>query len=86
MATIVCPIECVKSGCDDPPDFITKHGAWLLTVIASFSAALGICFTYFLKSRCKNIRTPGISCDRDVIMVDKEDLDQKTVSSVSDPS
>ncbi len=86
MADIVCPIECVKSGCDDPPDFISKHGAWLLTVIASFSAALGVCFTYFLKSRCKNIRTPCISCDRDVIVIDKEDVVIEPTSTTSGSS
>ena len=80
---VVCPIECVKSGCADPPDFISNHGAWLLTVIASCSAALGVCFTYFLKSRCKNIRTPCISCDRDVLNIDPDKIivEQPTVKS-----
>ena len=69
MSLVVCPIECVKSACDEP-DFLTKHGAWLLTVITAFSAAISLCLTYFLKSRCKNIKTPCISCERDVITLD----------------
>ncbi len=72
--SVQCPIDCVKSGCDDPPDFIQKHGAWLLTVIASFSAAMGVCFTYFLKSRCRHIKTPCISCDRDVIVLEPDQI------------
>ncbi len=74
MTDIVCPIECVNSGCDDP-DFLQKHGAWLLTVIASISAALGLCLTYFLKSRCKNIRTPCISCDREVVVLEPDQVE-----------
>lgn len=70
MTEVVCPISCVKSGCDDAPDFIAKHGAWLLTVVASLSAALSICFTYFLKSRCSKIKVCCISCDRDVLPPD----------------
>jgi hypothetical protein len=48
--TIVCPIECVK----DEPDFLQKHS----------TALLGVVFSYCLKSRCTNIRTPCLSCDR----------------------
>ena len=72
---VVCPIECVKSGCDDPPDFLEKHNAFLLTLIASLSACVGIVLTYFLKSRCKNIKTPCVSCDRDVIALDPQDVE-----------
>lgn len=67
MSEIVCPIECVKSGCEDPPDFLTKHGTWLLTIIASSSALCGVFLTYFLKSRCSAIRTPCLSCEREVL-------------------
>jgi len=72
---VVCPIECVKSGCDDPPDFLEKHNAFLLTLIASLSACVGIVLTYFLKSRCKNIKTPCVSCDRDVIALVPQDIE-----------
>ena len=83
MTDIVCPIECVKSGCDDP-DMLQKHGAWLLTVIASVSAALGLSLTYFLKSRCKNIRTPCISCDREVVVLEPDQI-QVTATTSSAP-
>ena len=56
----------VKAGCADPPDFLEKHNAFLLTVIASGSAALGLIFSYFLKSRCRTISIFNgcIACDR----------------------
>ena len=58
--TIVCSIECVKEN----PDFLEKHSTFVLTAIGSISALLGIVFSYCLKSRCTNIKTPCISCDR----------------------
>ena len=59
-AMVSCPIECVK----DRPDFIERNGAWLLSVIASVSACVGYCLSYFLKSRCKKIDCCGMKCDR----------------------
>ena len=73
--SIVCPIECVKSGCNDPPDFLEKHNSFLLTLVASLSACVGIVLTYFLKSRCKNIRTPCISCDREVVALEPQNIE-----------
>ena len=75
---IQCPIECVKSGCEDPPDWLSKHSTFLLTLIASLSASLGVVFTYLLKSRCKNIKTPCVSCDRDVIEVTDPEIISST--------
>ena len=67
--TITCPIECVK---DDAPDFLTKHSTFVLTAIGSLSALLGVIFSYCIKSRCSNIKTPCISCDR--IPVNPDDI------------
>ena len=72
---VICPIECVKSACDDPPDFLEKHNAFILTMVASMSACLGVLFSYFLKSRCKNIKCCCISCDRDVITLDPQNVE-----------
>lgn len=58
--TIVCPIECVK----DEADFLQKHSTFVLTTIGSVSALLGVVMSYCLKSRCTNIKTPCLSCDR----------------------
>lgn len=61
--SINCPIECVKSACPDP-DFLEKHSTFVLTAVGSLSALLGVVFSYCLKSRCTNIKTPCLSCDR----------------------
>jgi len=74
--SILCPLECVNQGCPEP-DFLEKHSGFLITLIGSFSAALGVVFSYCLKSRCKNIKTPCISCDRDVLQIKKEDIEIK---------
>ena len=51
----------------DPPDFLEKHGAWVLTIIGVTTGCLGTLFAYFLKSRCKKIKACGFECDRDVL-------------------
>ena len=80
---IVCPISCVKSGCNDPPDFLEKHNGFLLTIVASLSACLGVVFSYFLKSRCKNIKTPCLSCDREVITLDANDVELQSTTTAN---
>jgi len=75
MSEIVCPISCVKSGCEDPPDFLTKHSTFVITLFGSLSACLGVVFTYFLKSRCKVIKTPCFECNRDVINVNDANVE-----------
>ena len=72
----LCPVDCVKSGCPDP-DWLEKHNGFLLTIVASVSACVGIMLTYALKSRCRNIKTPCMSCDRDVVALQP---DQVTVT------
>lgn len=64
--TVDCPIECVRSACPTP-DFLEKHSSFVLTISAAFFTFLGGMFSYFLRSRCKIIKTPCISCDRDVL-------------------
>ena len=78
MSQITCPIECVRGGCPDP-DFLEKHSGFLITLIGAFSAALGVIFSYCIKSRCKNIKTCCLSCDRDVIQIKKEDVEINNV-------
>jgi hypothetical protein len=50
----------------DPPDFLEKHGAWVLTIVGAGTGLLGAMFAYFLKSRCRKIKCFGLECDRDV--------------------
>lgn len=76
MTDINCPLDCVRLGCPEP-DFLEKHSGFFITLIGAFSAVLGVVFSYCLKSRCKNIKTPCISCDRDVLQIKKEDIEIK---------
>jgi hypothetical protein len=69
-----CPISCVKSGCDEP-DFLQKHSSFLLTICTLLGGGLGVMLSYFLRSRCKNIRTPCCSCDREVVDLTAEDVE-----------
>ncbi len=64
MSEIVCPLECVKSGCPSDPDFLEKHSTFVLTVCGMLSACIASILAYFLKSRCSKIVTPCLSCDR----------------------
>ena len=54
----------------DPPDFLEKHGAWVLTIVGVATGCLGSMFAYFLKSRCRKIKCLGLECDRDVLTQD----------------
>jgi hypothetical protein len=76
---ILCPLECVNQGCPQP-DFLEKHDGFLITLIGSLSAVLGVIFSYCIKSRCKNIKTCCISCDRDVIEIKKENIEINNIS------
>jgi hypothetical protein len=60
-----CPIECVRDL--EEVDFLQRHGSWLLTVIGGVSMCLAMVLTYFLKSRCKQIRICGLACEREVV-------------------
>ena len=59
----------------DKADFLTKHGAWLLTVIGVATGAFSALLVYFLKSRCKKISCWGLRCDREVLELDPNNVD-----------
>ena len=77
MDQINCPIQCIKSGCDEA-DWLQKHESFVLTITATMSAALGVVFSYFLKSRCTKIRFCGFSCDRTPVSLEATDLEVTT--------
>ena len=68
-----CPIECVTAACPSP-DFLEKHEALVLTLIASVAAGVGMMLQCVLKSRCTRIATPCWACDRDVIDLEARDV------------
>lgn len=61
-----CPLACV-----DSPSWLERHESFILTLAASGSAMVSVCFAYFLKSRCTSISVLGcVSCDRNVLPPD----------------
>ena len=59
----------------EPPDFLQKHGAWLLTIVGIATGAFSALLVYFLKSRCRKISCWGLSCDREVLELDPNNVD-----------
>ena len=72
--SVVCPMECVRLGCPNP-DFLERNGTWLLTVLASFGGCVGMMFTYFLKSRCRQVNCWGVSCVREVVALEPSSVE-----------
>lgn len=79
MSQITCPIECVREGCPDL-DWLEKHNGFLITLIGSISAVLGVVFSYCIKSRCKNIKCCCIACDREVIEIKEENIEINNIA------
>ena len=77
----MCPFECINSGCVTP-DFLERHGSWVLTVIVGVTGCLGMVLTYFLKSRCSRIYCCcGVKCFRDVIELGPSAIEIRPSSS-----
>ena len=58
------------SGCD-PTTFIQTNEAFLLTIVASLSAMLGLLLNTCIKSRCTAIKFCGLECIRQPIPVEE---------------
>ena len=76
-----CPIECVNIVCN--PSWLEKHESFVLTIVGLAGTGIGVLLSYFLNSRCKNIKTCCISCDRDVLPPDNLVGDVETTSSTA---
>jgi hypothetical protein len=80
---VECPISCVKSGCDDPPDFLQKHDTFMLTFFGLLGTGVGVLLTYCLRSRCTKIKLCGLQCDREPIDLHVTDLQTEHSPSTS---
>ena len=80
---IHCPIECIDRSliCESPPDFLEKHSSFLITLIGIVSGSAGVILTYFLKSRCTEIRCWGMLCRRKPL--ESSDIESISVAGVS---
>ena len=68
-------IQIISEYKGDPPDFLDKHGAWVLTIVGVATGCVGTLLAYFLKSRCKKIKLCGLECDREVVALEPQNVE-----------
>lgn len=73
--SVNCSPECVNIGCQEP-DWLEKHNSFVLTFATLLGGGVGVILTYFLKSRCEEIRCFCIYCKRKVIETTDINLEQ----------
>ena len=75
--SVDCPIECIDREliCESSPDFLQKHGSFFLTLFGVLTGVTGVVFTYFLRSRCTEIKCWGIFCKRKPLDLDTADIE-----------
>jgi hypothetical protein len=66
--------------CESSPGFIEKNGTFVLTFVGIISTGIGIVLSYFLKSRCTEIKCFGISCKRRPIELSVDDVEITSAS------
>ena len=75
--SVDCPIECIDRNliCEPEQDFLEKHGSFFLTLFGVLTGVVGVVFTYFLKSRCTEIKCFGMFCKRKPLNLDISDVE-----------
>jgi len=63
MSVTECPIECIKAFQET---WLEKHESFMVTLIGTVGAILGMCLQCLLRSRCTRIQSICVTCDRDV--------------------
>jgi hypothetical protein len=77
-----CPLECMNRDliCESPASFLEKNGTFVLTLVGIISTGIGIVLTYFLKSRCTEIKCFGLFCKRQPLELDVSDVEITSAS------
>jgi len=77
-----CPIECIDRNliCESPASFLEKNSTFILTLFGIVSTGIGIVLTYFLKSRCTEIKCFGLFCKRQPLELDVSDIEITSTS------
>ena len=52
--SVACPIECMQNL--NPPDWLEKHNAFVLTLVGILGGGLGVLLSYFLKFKVQKNR------------------------------
>jgi len=81
--SVDCPIECIDREliCESSPDFLQKHSSFFLTLFGVVTGVAGLIFTYFLKSRCTEIKCFGMFCKRKPLDLDNTDVEITSVTN-----
>jgi hypothetical protein len=77
MSNIDCPIQCINRDliCEPGNDFLEKHGSFFLTLFGVLTGVVGLVLTYFIKSRCTEIRCWGMLCKRKPLNLNVNDIE-----------
>ena len=77
MSNIDCPIECIDRNliCEPGNDFLQKHSSFFLTLFGVVTGVVGVIFSYFLRSRCTEIKCFGLFCRRKPLDLDINDVE-----------
>jgi len=77
-----CPIECMNRDliCESPASFLEKNSTFILTLFGIVSTGIGIVLTYFLKSRCVEIKCWGLFCKRQPLELSVDDVEITSAS------
>jgi hypothetical protein len=62
-------------------DWLEKHGPFTLTCVGLVIGCIGGVLTYFLRSRCSEIRCLGLFCKRQVLDIDIEQANVSTTQA-----
>lgn len=75
--SVDCPIECINRDliCEPGQDFLQKHASFFLTLFGVLTGVVGLIFTYFLRSRCTEIKCFGLFCKRKPLDLDIADIE-----------
>jgi len=75
--SVDCPIQCINRDliCESPASFLEKNGTFVLTLVGIVSTGLGVVLTYFIKSRCTEIKCFGLFCKRQPIELSGDDVE-----------
>jgi len=81
--SIECPIDCINRDliCEPGPDYLEKHGSFFLTLFGVLTGVVGVVFTYFLRSRCTEIKCFGMFCKRKPLDLDNTDVEITSVTN-----
>lgn len=72
--SVNCSPDCVNIACKDP-DWLETHESFIITLAGIIGGGFGVLLTYFLQSRCEEIKCFCIYCKRKVLETSEINLE-----------